>query len=97
MVARPCHRTQEAPTPTRVIPSTAPTIACVVDTGMPANEAASRNSAPARIADAIPALWELLEALPGRTACPGVLDELRDDLHRAQPIAGLPLTGPYLA
>ena len=57
MASRPGlpHFTQEAPAPTKVIPSTAPTITCVVDTGMAAHVATSMNSAPEASAHAIPA------------------------------------------
>ena len=66
MAARPCHRTQAAPTPTRVTPNTAPTMACVADTGMAHSEAASRKTAPDNIAHAIPALHLPDQASSGR-------------------------------
>lgn len=48
--------THEAPAPATVIPKTAPTMACVVETGMPKKVADSKNSAPDNRAHAIPAV-----------------------------------------
>lgn len=57
MVSKPGYPqcTHAVPAPTTVMPSTAPTMACVVDTGMPTNVASSMNRAPDNRAHAMPA------------------------------------------
>lgn len=49
--------TQEALVPTIVMPRTAPTIVCVVETGSPNRVAARRNSAPEAKAHTIPSSY----------------------------------------
>mmetsp|Transcript_9309 Transcript_9309/g.23742 ORF Transcript_9309/g.23742 Transcript_9309/m.23742 type:complete len:382 (+) Transcript_9309:560-1705(+) len=65
MAARPGQpqSTHLALVPTSVMPMTAPTMACVVDTGMPAHVAARRNSAPAASAQAIPSMKSVMRPL----------------------------------